>query len=696
MIGEKRRLILGVLGAVCLSGGPWAYADDPLLRFDLATEMPAAGVLSRHHGDQGEGRFGVPVAGGFDCDGDGHKDTGFSQMRASPLGRTRAGQAILVFGTGAIGGVVDTAGFDPGYLKIAGDQPFETAGDEIWMGDVTGDGIGDLLIGRQNVSSASWRKGNGALTLVVGGAGLKTHAATLDYLDLREPPAGVTVVTFIGAAAWDRLGIWFRTGDITGDGIDDIVVGADEVDAVGESNRGAVYVIRGGPHLAAGGTRVIRLSFFGDTELAGHLARIDPPAGSAGYHFGATCNVCDLDGNGRTEVLAAATLLRSGASIRLPSAPFGTGQSTGGAPDGSLFICWDENFPAGLWPAGYAFSIDDPPVGDFSRIDGKTGNNHFGEEILGGLDYSGDGLADLFIGDLAGNNPLPNGNFSGIGNVFYTASKLRGRTFSMNSPPADLAFSTVIGPRQGAIGADTAAHGDFDNDGIADLAVGNPHDVPQSRHSAGTVHIFYGQAGGWPGTIDLKASSTVGDGLPGPDQMRIAQIDGGKGTTGSNRGDTLCYSAAAADLDGDSRTDFIVNEMVGDGPGGTPEDVGNCLIISGAALLDPPVARFNFSTGALHDFGSVTVGGGGALQSVVVTNSSGATITIDSVAIEGPESAGFTIETDSGEATLMAGESRTLGVRFDPAATGDSGAAVIVRTAANPRGDRAGLKGTGQ
>ena len=105
------------------------------------------------------------------------------------------------------------------------------------------------------------RRGAGALTILVGSPGWKTHAAGLTPLDLASPPAGLQLITFVGPSAWDRLGIWMRSGDITGDGIADLAVGADEVDANGKSvthNQGAVFVIRGGPHLLQSPTIVGR------------------------------------------------------------------------------------------------------------------------------------------------------------------------------------------------------------------------------------------------------------------------------------------------------------------------------------------------------------------------------------------------------------------------------------------------------
>jgi len=346
------------------------------------------------HGEENGGAFGVPVAGGHDCDGDGHKDVAFAQITGDPLGRTNAGEVTLFFGDGTIGGTFDGSVFGPRFLRIAGDQVQETAGAEIWMDDVTGDGVGDVLIGRQNHTPEIGREGAGALTIIVGDTQLRSHAATSNYLDLRSPPPGIKILSLVGDAAYDRLGIWMRTGDIDGDGTADIVVGADEVDEAGQTNTynsGAVYVIRGGAHLT-NAPAIVDLALFGATQLEGHIARVLPPLGSTNFHFGATTALGDLDGNGRAEVLAAATLNRAGATLRLDGHPPGTSEGGGGSSEGSLFIAWDENFPLSIWPTGYTFRIDAPVWGDFTRIDGKTNSNgtenrNFGEEILAGLDY---------------------------------------------------------------------------------------------------------------------------------------------------------------------------------------------------------------------------------------------------------------------------------------------------------------------
>jgi hypothetical protein len=143
----------------------------------------------------------------------------------------------------------------------------------------------------------------------------------------------------------------------------------------------------------------------------------------------------------------------------------------------------------------------------------------------------------------------------------------------------------ILGPGANAIGADTALHGDYDDDGLADLGFCNPYDDPASREQAGSVHVIFGEVGGWPPLIDLAPAD-----LPPPAAVRIVRIEG------AQTGDVLCYSAAGGDLDGDGGTDLLINEMMGDGfmpdgpDGGTELDpapgVGNLLSINGDALLD--------------------------------------------------------------------------------------------------------------
>lgn len=571
--------------AACGGGGSTAIPPVPPVSatiLDINGLATGNGFL-RVSGSASTGRFGVPVAGGWDCDGDGNADFAMSGMQASPLGRDRAGQVDLILGNGQIQQSLDTAQANTNVLRIAGAGPQEAAGGEIWMDDVTGDGLGDLIIGRPNYrASAPDRIGAGALTIVVGGQGLRDLAGAGMMLDLAAPPPSVTVLTIVGAVELDRLGFWMRTGDVSGDGVADILVGADQEDIAGETNRGAAYLVRGGSHLNA--NALIDLMDFGSTMIAGHVLKITPPPGSGGYHFGATLDIADIDDNGRGDILIAASLKRHGGQLLAQDAPAGSAVAIGANPGGSLFIVWDDNIStAAVWTPGLSFSTDTAPAST-TRIDGGSvagvfTSHSFAEEILGGLDYNNDGAADLFLGDIWGIGRSDRDR-SGVGHLFFSAASLKNRSFSVSNVPVDLVVTIVLGPEAGTITNDTTLHGDIDGDGIADLAIASPLASPLARIHAGTIHVLWGRGGAWPSIIDLA------DGMrPDPASFPITDIYGANGQQSVNdAGDTLMYSAAAADLDGDGRMDLIVNEMRGNGVSPAALDVGNLLIIGGARV----------------------------------------------------------------------------------------------------------------
>jgi len=561
-------------------------AATPGVTIDLAEVPDSSARLRRVYGSVGDGSFGLPVSGGFDIDADGHPDYAVGAMLADPLARTDAGEVFLTFGDGSVGAPFDTATVQSAILRIAGSGTLEMAGSELWMDDVTGDGVGDLLIARQNLRGSSPdRPGAGALTILVGGSAVGTFAATQQVLDLASPPPSLTLFTIVGAATTDRLGIWMRTGDVTGDGTADLVVGADQESFGGETHRGAAYVIRGGAHLATNTT--IDLKDFGTTALAGHIARVIPPPDPdmpPGHdHFGSTCQIADLDGNGDAEVLIASSLNRAGASIDADGAPANSADSFSINPGGTLYIVWDDNFPAGTWAAALTIDLDSP-TGGLSVIEGDAvgGSKFFGEEILGGLDYDDDGDADLFVGDITGDLSGEGRAGAGAGHLFYDAAGLEDQSFALDAVPMGIELTTFLGGASGDLAADTGLHGDFDGDGIDDLAFSSPHAAPLGRISAGKLHIFYGRSGGWPSSIDLKHGE-----LPEPSEVHIVEILGAQGTSGSDKGDTLSYSGQAGDINGDGRTDLITNEMVGNGLGGAPEDVGNLIILSGMLVSVP-------------------------------------------------------------------------------------------------------------
>lgn len=562
---------------------------QPVGTLDLATVSPGEGLYRRVLGSIGLGAAGIPVAGAYDVDGDGHVDYAFAAQRANPFCpgdfcRADAGQLFLVFGDSQIIGQQDTLANPPNILRIVGDQIKENAGSEIWMADVTGDGLGDLIICRQNYTPGTpTRIGAGAVTILPGGEDLRDLATSNTTVDLRNPPVGLPIVTIYGKESPSRLCIWVRAGDVTGDGIADLVVGADREASNGEANSGAVYVIRGGAHL--GSSKTVDLKDFPGVE-EGNIARIRPPLSSTGFDLGATLQVADMDNNGRAEVMAAAALNRAGASLA-PNG--GSGRGVGGYAVidpmtmqtnyiGKMFILWDDNL-LGDWIPAPDFRIDQAP-GTITELIGGSRHNAFGEEILGGLDYDNNGTADLFVGDLTANGwgAIAARNTAGTAHVIYDIASWKDQTITVDSPPPGFTMATFVGPAAGAIAGDTAMHGDLNGDGLDDLAFSSPKDNPLGRPGAGTVHIVLGQNGVYPVLSDLRPQNYPSTGVS------IFEIYGAEGAGFGSAGDVLAYSGAESDVNGDGITDLIINEMQGDGS--VLNDVGNLLIIDSAELFD--------------------------------------------------------------------------------------------------------------
>ena len=91
---------------------------------------------------------------------------------------------------------------------------------EIVAGDVNDDGIGDFIIG---ASGKDWpgRPDAGAVYVIFGSPDL------YGPIDLSTFSADVTI---LGAAGGDACGHVVASGDVNGDGVDDLLIGADYAD----------------------------------------------------------------------------------------------------------------------------------------------------------------------------------------------------------------------------------------------------------------------------------------------------------------------------------------------------------------------------------------------------------------------------------------------------------------------------------
>ena len=451
-------------------------------------------------GEDSSDYAGFSVSSAGDVDGDGLDDLLVGAYQNDD-GGNEAGKAYLILGASL--GTTGEIDLEDADYSFVGESSEDNAGWSVSSaGDVDGDGLDDLLVGaRYNGDGASYA---GKAYLILG-ASLGTTAE----IDLEDAD-----YSFVGEKSNDNAGVSVSSaGDVDGDGLDDLLVGAYD-NGDGGSGAGKVYIILGA---SLGTTAKIDLSL-ADYSFVGENG-----SDAAGWSVSSAGNV---DGDGRDDILVGA--------------PY---NGDGGSSAGKTYLILGASL-------GSSSEIDLSDA-DYSFV-GENAYDYAGRAVSSAGDVDGDGLDDLLVGA-----PFNGDSGTYAGKAYLILGASLGATAEIDLADADYSF--VAESANDLAGFSVSNAGDVDGDDLDDLLVG-AYGSNDGGTAAGKAYLILGASLGTTSEIDLEDAdySFVGEDSP----------------------DYAGWSVSSAgDVDGDGLDDILVGAYQNDDGG---NEAGKAyLILSG-------------------------------------------------------------------------------------------------------------------
>lgn len=325
------------------------------------------------------------------------------------------------------------------------------------VGDFDGDGYDDLVVGAppETIGSAS---NAGGINVIYGGAAGLSSSGNQTW---NQNSSG------IGGASEenDRFGDSLAAGDFNDDGYDDLAIGVPN-EAIGSiTNAGMVNIIYGSQNgLSSTNSQTWHQDSSGILDTS-----------EVGDRFGSSLAAGDLNGDGYDDL-----------AVGVPFEAI-NGHSQAGAVHVIL------GGGSGLSSSGNQFWHQDSS----GVLDASEDDDFFGDSLAIG-DFNDDGYGDLAVGVTYEDVGFQD---AGAVHVFYGGSG--GLTAS-----GDQSWhqdQTNIEESTGAYDyfGKALAVGDFDRDGIDDLAIGVPGEDIGSANGAGAVNVIFGTTSGLSATGDV-------------------------------------------------------------------------------------------------------------------------------------------------------------------------------------------------
>ena len=442
---------------------------------------------------------------------------------------------------------VDLADVSPLLAILAADlMDSQTGVSPLASGDFNADGIGDILIGLPFADGPDdSREDAGEAFVIFGNRGLSGE------IDLAEETLGLHV---LGALPGDNLGFGVAGGDLNGDGIDDVIVGAPASNGLTNirTDLGEAYVIFG------------RSGLGGTVDTAAEEQEFTLIAAEGFARVGTSFAVADVNGDGISDLVAGAPF-----GGREPGSPVGGPRTT----VGEVYVVFGARDLGGR--VSVAEDEQDLILTGVKELDG------FGNSVATG-DVNGDGIADIVVGARGFDGSDGDRESSGAVFVFFGSPSLSGKLGTV-----DADFSLLGADNNDALG-EVIGSGDFNGDGLVDIvAVARTGDGPENaRNESGEAHVVFGTPS-LPGTLDL-ASQDADAVIYGVDPSSLTATAVAAGDLDGDGRDELALGAPLASGAGRS-FNGVVYVLFGDGLAGAMDlrtDVEGSLFVYGAADRD--------------------------------------------------------------------------------------------------------------